>query len=54
MKALVGILIIVTALYTGERRTGDTIQCYYEALGDSYTLTIRSHQVCPASIEVEM
>lgn len=54
MLSRVLLAIIVTALYTGERRTGDTIQCYYEALGDSYTLTIRSHQVCPASIEVEM
>jgi len=54
MGIILSMLITVTAMYTGERHTGDTIQCYYEALGDRYTYTIRSYQFCPLSIEVEV
>jgi hypothetical protein len=41
-----------TAYYTGERTTGMTKQCYYDYLGNEYTKTIRSYEVCPTSIQV--
>jgi hypothetical protein len=41
-----------TAFFTGERTTGTTKQCYYEYLGDTYTITIGGIKMCPMSIEV--
>jgi hypothetical protein len=41
-----------TAFYTGENVTGLTKQCYYKFAGSTYTKTIKSHQVCPTSIQV--
>lgn len=41
-----------TAFKTGEQTTGMTKQCYYEALGNRYTQTLRSVELCPLSIRV--
>ena len=42
----------VTAFKTGERTTGLTKQCFYDAMGSEYTRTIQSIQLCPLSIRV--
>ncbi len=42
----------VTAFKTGERTTGMTKQCFYDALGSEYTRTIGSTELCPLSIQV--
>ena len=44
----------VTAFKTGERITGTTKQCYYQFGGSEYTITIKSYELCPLSIEVEI
>jgi gamma-glutamylcysteine synthetase len=43
----------ITAYKTGEETTGGTKQCYYEGLGNRYTKTVQSHQLCPLSIAIE-
>ena len=43
----------ITAFKTGERTTGLTKQCYYEALGNQYTRTLRSIDICPLSVQVQ-
>ncbi len=43
---------VVTAFKTGERITGTTKQCYYRGLGNEYTRTIGSVELCPLSIQV--
>ena len=40
----------VTAFKTGESTMGETKQCYYEALGNVFTQTVRSNEACPPSI----
>ena len=42
-----------TAFRTGEQTTGMTKQCFYNALGSTYTKTIGSIELCPLSIQVE-
>ena len=42
----------VTGFKTGERTTGLTKQCLYNALGNEYTYTIGSTQLCPLNIQV--
>ena len=42
----------VTAFKTGERTTGLTKQCFYDALGSAYTETVSSVSLCPLSIKV--
>jgi hypothetical protein len=42
----------ITAFKTGEKTTGMTKQCFYEALGSGYTRTISSVAICPLSIRV--
>lgn len=42
----------ITALKTGERTTGMTKQCYYDAVGQVYTRAMRSIDICPLSILV--
>ena len=42
----------VTAFKTGERTTGMTKQCFYDALGSEYTRTVKSYAICPISIKV--
>lgn len=42
----------VTAFKTGEQTTGMTKQCFYQALGNAYTRTVRSTELCPLSIKV--
>jgi hypothetical protein len=41
-----------TAFKTGEQTTGMTKQCFYKALGNEYTRTVRSVELCPLSIRV--
>jgi hypothetical protein len=43
----------ITAYNTGEETTGSTKQCYYEGLGNRYTKTIQSHQLCTLTIKIE-
>lgn len=45
---------MVTAFQTGERTTGMTKQCFYEALGSAYTRTISAVALCPLSIRVRL
>jgi hypothetical protein len=42
----------VVAFKTGEQTTGMTKQCFYDALGSSYTKTINSVGLCPLSLQV--
>ena len=42
----------IDAFKTGEETTGLTKQCFYEALGNAYTVTISSIQLCPLSIQI--
>ena len=44
----------VTAFKTGERTTGMTKQCFYDALGNGYTRTIGAVELCPLSIQVRI
>lgn len=44
--------VTVTAFKTGERVTGMTKQCVYEGLGNAYTMTIRSVELCPLNLQV--
>lgn len=44
----------VLALKTGEETTGMTKQCFYNALGNVYTRTVRSIDLCPLSIQVTL
>jgi len=44
----------VTAFKTGEQATGMTKQCFYDALGNQYTRTIGSVELCPLSIRVRL
>ncbi len=41
-----------TAYLKYERVTGMTKQCVYDYLGNEYTKTIRSSELCPLSIKV--
>lgn len=41
-----------TGFKTGEQSTGMTKQCYYQALGNNYTRTLSSVQLCPLTIQV--
>jgi hypothetical protein len=41
-----------TAFLKYERVTGMTKQCVYDYLGNEYTRTMRSTELCPLSIQV--
>lgn len=41
-----------TAFYKGEKISGMNKICYYDYLGSEYAKTIRSHEVCPTTIQV--
>jgi hypothetical protein len=41
-----------TAFKKGEQTTGMTKQCYYDALGSGYTITVSSIDLCPLTIQV--
>jgi hypothetical protein len=41
-----------TAYFKYERVTGMTKQCVYDYLGNEYTRTMRSTELCPLSIRV--
>ena len=47
-------LVAQTAFKTGERTTGMTKQCFYDALGSAYTRTIGAVELCPLSIQVRI
>lgn len=40
------------AFKSGEAVTGMTKQCYYNYLGSTYTITIKSFELCPLTIDV--
>ena len=42
----------VTAFKRGEQTTGVTKQCYYDALGSTYTKTVNFVTLCPLSLQV--
>ncbi len=44
----------VTAFKTGEKTSGMTKQCYYDALGSEYTRTVSSIELCPITIQVRL
>ena len=43
----------ITAFKTGERETGATKQCIYDALGSEYTHTVSAVTPCPFTIRVD-
>ena len=44
----------VTAFRTGEKTTGMTKQCFYNALGSEYTRTVGSIEICPLTLQVRV
>lgn len=42
------------ALFQYEVITGQTKQCVYNYLGNTYTITVKSYQMCPLSIKVSL
>ena len=44
----------VTAFKTGEITTGMTKQCFYDYIGNGYTRTVRSVELCPLTIQVRI
>lgn len=44
----------VTAFKSGEKTTGMTKQCFYQALGSEYTKTFSSVTLCPLTIQVKL
>ena len=45
--------VVATAMKSGEETTGNTKQCYYTYMGNTYSKTIPSYQVCPMSIQIQ-
>ncbi len=45
--------LTITAFKSGEEVTGNTKQCYYSFLGNTYTKTINSLAFCPMSIQIQ-
>ncbi len=41
-----------TVFKTGERRTGETKQCFYRFAGAEYTRTVLWYRLCPRSIKI--
>ena len=59
MKKLILILMLVSApcmavmaFKSGEAVTGMTKQCFYNYLGSTYTITIKSYELCPITINL--
>lgn len=60
MKKLIALIVLTasatafagTAYLKYERVTGMTKQCVFDYLGNEYTKTIRSSELCPLSIKV--
>lgn len=60
MKKLIALIVLTasatafagTAFLKYERVTGMTKQCVYDYLGNEYTRTISSTELCPLSIQV--
>lgn len=45
-------ILILLAFFSYEVDTGLTKQCVYEASGSEYTMTVRSYQQCPLTMEI--
>jgi hypothetical protein len=41
------IAFATTGFLTGERVSGMNKICYYDVLGDTYTLNVKSYELCP-------
>lgn len=41
-----------TAFFKYENTTGMTKQCVYDYLGSAYTITLKSYELCPITIQV--
>jgi hypothetical protein len=54
LSADAGFAQTTTAFKTGEKTTGMTKQCYYDALGSEHTRTVTSVALCPLSIQVRL
>lgn len=60
MRKLIALIVLTasatafagTAYLKHERVTGMTKQCVYDYLGNEYTRTVRSSELCPLSIKV--
>ena len=60
MKKLIALIALTasattfagTAFLKYERTTGMTKQCVYDYLGNEYTITLSSTQLCPLTIRV--
>lgn len=60
MRKLIALIVLTasatafagTAYLKYERVTGMTKQCVYDYLGNEYTRTVRSSELCPLSIKV--
>lgn len=53
MKKTIAALTLILAFLTGEIQGTTTKTCIYEALGNTYTITIGAVALCPLNIEVE-
>ena len=52
---LAGSAYAATAYFSHEIDTGGmTKQCVYTYLGNTYTITVKSYQLCPMSIQVSL
>lgn len=47
-----GTVFAATAFKSGEQQTGQTKQCFYNFAGNTYTITVKSYELCPLSINV--
>ncbi|MGB2742704.1 MAG: hypothetical protein WBC60_19340 [Cognaticolwellia sp.] len=45
------VALATTGFLTGERDSGMNKICYYDVLGDTYTLNISSVELCPLTYE---
>ncbi len=44
-------LYATTGFLTGEQISGMNKMCYYNVLGSTYTLNVKSYELCPLSHE---
>lgn len=46
-------MILVLAFFTHETNTGGQFkQCHYNAMGDTYTISVPAYKLCPLTIDV--
>ncbi len=49
-----GVAFAGTAFFTHETTSGGLHKvCYYDYLGDEVAITVRSHKICPLTIQVD-